>query len=156
MRDHRSQRTGGLIKASIFYYSFGEVFVQPVPTPLARDSAHVLVRVILHLDRRLSPPVGPSQLSAQPPANCGAFLPRPPLPDSPRLEVPCLDFQETFQTRARPTASLAVLFPVSRQTPSLGCFEFSLWLLLLLLLLRLLLQKYCVSSVNVLLIIGCL
>lgn len=36
-------------------------------------------------------------------------------------------------------------------TPSPGCFEFSLWLLLLLLL-----QKYCVSSLNVLLIIGCL
>lgn len=88
IRDHRSQRTRGLIKASIFYYSFGEVFVQPVPTPLARDSAHVLVRVILHLDRCLSPPVGPSQLSAQPPANRGAFLPRPPSQIPPILQSP--------------------------------------------------------------------
>lgn len=110
-------------------------------------------------------PSGPPPLSASGsiPTFCPApsqpwgFSAPPPLPDSPHLAVPCLDFQETFQTRARPTARLAVLFTVSRQTPSLGCFEFSLWLLLLLLLLlRLLLQKYCVSSLNVLLIIGCL
>lgn len=56
------------------------MFFQPVPTPLARDSAHVLVRVILHLDSRTSPPVGPSQLSAQPPAPSqpSAFSAPPP------------------------------------------------------------------------------
>lgn len=89
---------------------------QPVPLPHARNSAHVLVPIILHLDHCTSLPVVPSQPNflpkPHPPPNCPAFLHLSLIPSC--LAPLSQDFQETFQTQ-RPgclpaIGCLAVIF----------------------------------------------